>query len=257
MQVLWLFGGVIAFTIVAVLFTTRKERRRSQQLCATATRLGLTYRADGAELRAEGLAELPLLALGVAIRHRTVSNVLTGTIAGVSVIAFDYAYWTGSLDKQRFDYAQTVVCFRLEADRYPAFALYPRSGGLLGMSTRMAGASADMIAALSRPFGKGDARQAALDAIVHHAMDPGIDIGASAEFSSAYRVMGTDRDRLARVVRVTAALDSLVHDGAGSLSVECSGQWLAVYRKNHLAAAADLQDFLQRCVELKKSLFAA
>jgi hypothetical protein len=100
MQVLWLFGGVIAFTILAIVFTTWKERRRSRQLGAAASRLGLSYRSAGGELLAEGLDELPLLALGTAIQHGTVSNVVTGTIAGVSVIAFDYAYWTGSLDKQ-------------------------------------------------------------------------------------------------------------------------------------------------------------
>ena len=256
MQVLWLFGGVIAFTIVAIVFTTWKERRRSRQLGAAASRLGLSYRSAGGELLAEGLDELPLLALGTAIQHGTVSNVVTGTIAGVSVIAFDYAYWTGSPNKQRFDYAQTVVCFRLEAHRYPGFALYPRGGALQRITRDMAGASAEMLTALSSPFEKGDGRRAALNAIVQHAVDSGIDIEASAEFSSAYRVMGTDRDRIARILRRTA-LDSLARDGARSLSVECSGQWLAIYRKNHQVGAAELQNFLQRCVELKKGLFAA
>ena len=67
--------------------------------------------------------------------------------------------------------------------------------------------------------------------------------------------MGQDQDGIAKILN-GSALDSLVRDEFHPLSVECSGRWLAIYRKDHQVAPKDMPRFLQRCVDLKKSLLA-
>jgi hypothetical protein len=124
--VILLFGIVIAFTVVSIGFIIWKARRRSRKISQLARELGVAYQADGSAILNDGLAELLFFALAALGRRPTVSNVITGNIAGASITAGDCAYWTRSVNTQRFDYAQTVACFRLEPNRYPSFTLYPR-----------------------------------------------------------------------------------------------------------------------------------
>lgn len=251
-----LFGAVIALTAALIALADWRKRWRAKQLQETARSLGLTYRPDAAELLGDGLSELPIFAFAAVIRSSRLSNIMTGTIAGTPLLACDYAYWTGSVKDQRFDYAQTVVCLRLEADQYPAFTVYPAAGHLRRTQTAIAAQSAGVLSALAQPLAKTDPRWAALTAAIKQPREAGIDLSGSPEFENTYRVTASHGNRIGQILR-RDALNSLAQGKSRPLSLESSGRWLAIYSKDHLVAPAEMADFLRRCVELKKALFVA
>ncbi|HEY3129984.1 MAG TPA: hypothetical protein VGL91_11035 [Acidobacteriota bacterium] len=55
MQILFLFGAVVAFVIVAVSWTLWRDKRRRQKLKRTAEILGFSLEPDGSRLLDEGL----------------------------------------------------------------------------------------------------------------------------------------------------------------------------------------------------------
>ena len=129
MQVLLLFGAIVAFVIVAVSWTLWRDKRRRQELKRAAEILGFSFEPDGSRLLEEGLSEIPLFTLASLGRQSAISNVMRGEAKGTRMIICDYHYWTGSTASQRFDYSQTVACFQLKK-QLPSFALRPRGGAL-------------------------------------------------------------------------------------------------------------------------------
>src|SRR5882672_6713906 len=119
MMILLIFGGVIGFTVVSIVFMTWRARGRSRGMSQAAQELGLSYERDGSAILKDGLTELPIFTLAAFGTNNTISNLIAGNIDGSAIKACDYAYWTGSVNTQRFDYAQTVVCFHLTPNRYP------------------------------------------------------------------------------------------------------------------------------------------
>jgi hypothetical protein len=255
MPVFVLFAIVIAFTVASIAFVTWNSRRRSRALAATAEALGLNYRRNGADLLNEGLFELPLFAFA-ALGHRgTLSNVIRGDIAGTFVTACDYAYWTGSLNNQRFDYAQTVVCFRLTPNRYPTFALYPAGDRLRQAPMAAARRSAEILTAIAKPFSSNDGRWTALERALRAEPGDEVEFETSPDFARRYQIVGSEEDRIRQLLR-RDVIDGLLNSECYPLSIECSGVWLAMYQKNRRVAPRDFQAFLERCVTLKDALIA-
>jgi hypothetical protein len=251
--VILLFGVVIGITIASIGFITWKARRRSRSISQLAQELGLAYQADGSALLNDGLAELALFAIAALDRRATISNVITGSIAGASITACDFAYWTGSVNTQRFDYAQTVACFRLEPNRYPPFTLRPAGGLVEKASLNLAHGSAEMLTAIANPLAAKDQRWEAVKSVIEAEREDSIEIDGRPEFSQQYRLIGRDREAIKRLFSAIA-FESLLQYEAHPLSVECSGLWLAIYRKNKQIKPDDMTKFLTQCVQLKGAL---
>jgi len=252
--IFWLFGTVIAFTVIAIVFITTKAKWRASRMAQVAQRWNLTYQRAGSESLTSELGELPLFTLAAFGSRATISNVITGKIDGSSLTALDYAYWTGSAETRRFDYAQTVVCFHLPPTPYPRFTLYPK-GGARRASIALAGALAKPLTAVAKPLSGGDERWSAVETILESESEGGIDLPAHTQLSQRYTLQGSDPAAIRRMFG-RHFVESLLDFESHPLSVESGGRWLAIYRKNKLIAPEKLADFLKHCMRLQKNLSA-
>ncbi len=253
MTVSAIFGSIVALTVVAILYTLWRVRRRARAVARAAEELGLTYGNDGSEFLKDGLTDLPLFTLAAFGQRDTISNVITGRLDGSSLAACDYAYWTGSVNTQRFDYAQTVVCFRLAPNRYPAFTLHPAGNAAERASMKAASVMSSPLTAIAKPLAARDERWNAVEAMLQGEREGGIVLPDSPQLSQRYRLMGSDREAIARMFG-SPTLEPLLEYESHPLSVESSGHWLAVYHKNRLVGPQKLGDFLKHCVRLQKTL---
>jgi len=249
--VILLFGIVIGITTASICYITWKAGRRSRRLSQLARERGWDYQADGSALLNDKLAQLPLFSLAALGRRADIANVITGTIDGASITACDCHYWTGSVNTQRFDYTQTVACFPLEPKRYPSFTLYPTGGVFRKASMDLARGSAQML--IANPLAGKDERWNALESVMELEQQDSIEIDGRPELSRQYRLTGNDRETIRRLFS-TAVLESLLQYESHPLSIECSGLWLAIYRKNKQIKPEDMVKFLTQCVQLKRAL---
>lgn len=251
--VIILFGVVIGITAASICYITWKARRRSQQLSRLARERGWTYQADGSALLNDELAQLPLFSLAALGRRADISNVISGSIAGAYITACDCHYWTGSVNTQRFDYAQTVACLPLEPKRYPSFTLYPTGGLFRKASMDLARGSAKLL--IANPLAGKDDRWNVIEGVMELEQEDSIEIDGHPDLSKQYRLSGKDREAIKRLFS-TVVLESLMQYESHPLSVECSGSCLAMYCKNKQIEPDEIVKFLTQCVQLKGALSA-
>ena len=120
---LYVVLGVMAIAAVAIATTVLRDKRRARELAHISLRLGFSYEADGRDLPAEGLSALPFFAITQLPGHSTIRNVLRRHGSGAELCLCDFHYWTGGSGSNRSDHDQTVACFKLDRQEFPAFSL--------------------------------------------------------------------------------------------------------------------------------------
>jgi hypothetical protein len=66
--------------------------------------------------------------------------------------------------------------------------------------------------------------------VIEREQEDSVEIDGRPEFSQQYRLIGRDREAIKRLFSATA-FESLQYE-SHPLCIECSGLWLAIYRKN-------------------------
>ena len=106
---------------------------------------------------------------------------------------------------------------------------------------------------IANPLAGKDERWNALESVMELEQQDSIEIDGRPELSRQYRLTGNDRETIRRLFS-TAVLESLLQYESHPLSIECSGLWLAIYRKNKQIKPEDMVKFLTQCVQLKRAL---
>jgi hypothetical protein len=252
MVAIWLFAIVIGITAIAIGISIVKAKHRARQMERAAARAGLAYQSDGSGLLSEGLSEVPLFLLAGIGRQSQIDNVLTGNVAGTPIHVCDYSYWTGSVNKTRFDYNQTVACFPAGPDRLPGFTLHPQNSSLSQAAMNLTRDTAGVLAGVAAPMaGQGLHRQV-LKAILSQGQESNIEIPECPRFSGNYQLLGSDRESIRRLFR--PPLTDRLLELASPISVECAGGWLVFYRKKLLVKPDDLPQFMNEAAELRRLL---
>ena len=101
----------------------RKEKKRTQQLQATAAQLGWNFAASAPLNMISGLERFALFNEG---QGRQIKSFMCGEASGIKAAVFDYFYVTGA-GKHRQIHAQSVVYLEPPYLRVPYFALRPEN----------------------------------------------------------------------------------------------------------------------------------
>jgi hypothetical protein len=215
-------AGIVALIVLGgrrLLTAARSvgESARAKVLAAPAARLGLTAVAD------DQLTDLPPFELLNIGTDRHASNILRGSVAGRSVVVFDYAFIDRTKTAERFrglHYREglagaTVCCVKGSWLSLPGFTMEP----LLKPMMKQAEALID------QQLGTG--RMASAVQTMMHAAEGMIQEAPGFEFTDrpdvAYRVRGADETAIR--ARFTARVLDYFRDHPGWI-VEGRGDWL-------------------------------
>jgi hypothetical protein len=221
------FGLVVALAVIAgIVFGGRRlltmarsvgDSARAKVLAAPAARLGLTAVSD------DQLADLPPFELLNIGTDRRASNVLRGSVAGRSVVVFDYAFVDRTKTAERFrrlHYSQdlagaTVCCVKGSWLSLPEFTMEPLLKPMLKQAESL----------IDQQLGTG--RMASAVQTMMHAAEGRIQEAPGFEFTDrpdvAYRVRGADEAGIR--ARFTARVLDYFRDHRGWI-VEGRGDWL-------------------------------
>jgi len=238
-----IFGAVILLTVSAIVWALAKKRKRAVAMAEAAVRIGFSFGGDARAFLREGITDVSLFGL-TELGHFEITNLMRGVIGADSVVICDYHYWTGSSSGggTRFDHAQTVFCFELKGTRLPDFSLAPRvrvaERRIFNLVARLAGIPATMFSPLM-----GGARADVFKRIVATAADPGIELAGHPDFSARFQLQVAD-NQTAKAVFSARVVEALERQPELSFSIQKSGTWLVVYRKNTLVKPEELGNAL-------------
>ncbi len=242
--VLYLFLAVVAFTVLAVGWTTLREGRRRDRLAESAVRLGYSFDPSGESLLREGITEAPFFVFAVPRRQGRVRNVMRKQINFGDLFICDYHYWTGG-SGGRFDHRQTVACFRVEHARFPDFCLRPQQNAV----DRKMLQTGLKLASMQKRFIPSAGFKQALEMVMADAEDPGIQFPEDPQFGARYRLTSHSEDRVKALFQ--PALRQLLEEQQTPVSIESAGRWFLFYRKNTTVKPEEIQAF---CEEASRAL---
>jgi len=139
MEKLWeffpcfIFAAFAFLAVFGIAWSIWSEKKRTEAMTQAANDLGLPFFPTGDPSLINELSHFKLFSQG---RSRTISNMIHGDTAAVTVGIFDYKYVTGS-GKNRTTHVQTVISFESSALDLPQFLVRPehlfdKIGGVLG-----------------------------------------------------------------------------------------------------------------------------
>jgi hypothetical protein len=240
-SILLVFGAVLALTIVAVIWTLIRGRRRGASLAATAQRIGFSFEPDGRSLLEEGIAQVPIFALA-SIRQGELSNLLRGEVGSSPLIACDCHYWTGHAGTGRSDHEQTVFCFRMGDESLPDFILRPRRNvvdqKLVSFGLGLAKIPAGMV-----KKALGNSRTEPWNRVIEGLEDKGIEFVDHPAFSARYQLNGSEPEAVKGVFR-PSVLEFFEEQREPLPCVEKAGKWLVTYRRDVLVKPDELSQAL-------------
>jgi hypothetical protein len=249
--VIWLFGGVTVFLVVAVCRSLLRERLRSRQLMAAARSLGLSFQASGLSALSSDLANLPVFVLAFT-GHGRIRNIMRRR-SPPPILICDCHYWTGS-GNNRFDHHQTVFCFDVGGRDLPDFTLRPQANAatrkILGLGMGLQEATLAATKALTPRGGRE-----LLSAVLAEMSTGGIDFPEHQEFARRYLLRGTEPDRIRQLFR-SGLLDFFARQAEPLPWVEKAGTWLVIYGRDHLVRSHDLASSLNVAISIQ-SLFGS
>lgn len=205
-----LFGGVALLIIVAIVWSIRVEKQRTEDLKGLADELGLPFHPKGDQSLVSALSSLHLFSQG---RARKTKNMIHGDTDEVELGIFDYQFTTGS-GKNSHTYRQTVVCFRSSQLKLPHFEMRPQH----------------FFHAIGKVFGYQD-----------------IDFDTHPVFSKNFVLRGSDEEAVRRLF-TTDVLSYL--EGKTGISVEAQGEFLVFYRGSKRAKAAEIRALMEEGFDL-------
>ena len=252
METVYIFGAILVFTAIAICWTLLRNRTRTRQMSRAAESLGFSFEPDGAAWTARGLPDTPLFAFASIGVHNSISNVMSGAIGGHAVTLCDYSYWTGSTASTRFDYSQTVACFPLKRE-LPAFTLLPRDHPVDEHAAAFALKAAGVLAGAGKTMVGSSDRWEAVQRMISEAQAQGIEVASHPKFSERYKLVGPGRESVKHLFSA-APIEYFERQDRAAVTVECSGKWLAVYRRKTRVKPEDVPAFLNQAAELLKLL---
>jgi hypothetical protein len=207
---------VSSIVIVGAMFLwhVHAERQRRDAMMQLASTLLLTFEERRPTLALASLGACSLFCLG---HSRRMFNVLSGTIDGLDVTVFDYAYTLGS-GKHRHTYVQTVAWTKLAESRLPTFALAPE--GVLDKVSELLGGQ-------------------------------DIDFPSHTSFSARFRLRGESEVSIRRLF-TPVVLDAF--ERSDDVSVEASDDKLLVYRSGRIAEPSEVRDLVGRLAAARETL---
>jgi hypothetical protein len=249
--VIWLFGCVTVFVIVAVCMSLLRERLRSRQLMAVARSLGLSFQGSGLSGLSSDLANLPVFVLAFT-GHGRIRNIMRRS-SPPPVLICDCHYWTGS-GNNRFDHRQTVFCFEVGGRDLPDFTLRPQANAatrkMLGLGMGFQQATLAATKALTPRGGRE-----LLSAVLAEKSTGAIDFPEEPEFARRYLLQGTEADRVRQLFR-SGLLDFFARQSEPLPWIEKAGTWFVVYGRDHLVRSDDLANSMNDAI-LIQSLFGS
>lgn len=198
-SILIVFGAVVAFTAVVVIWTLIRERRRNASMAATAQRMGFSFEPDGRSLLEEGISQIPIFALA-SIGRGEFSNLLRGEVGSSPIIACDCHYWTGPAGSGRSDHEQTVFCFRVGDESLPDFVLRPRMN-IVDQKLVSFGLSLAKIPAGMMKKALGNSKTELWNRVIGDLEDKGIEFADHPVFSARYQLHGSESEAMKGVFR--------------------------------------------------------
>jgi hypothetical protein len=172
--VLFMFVILGVIILVPAFTRARKEKKRTQQLQATATQLGWNFAASVPLNMIPGLERFALFNEG---QDRQIKNFICGEASGIKAAVFDYFYVTGFGNSpgvgRRQIHAQSVVYLEPGYLRVPYFTLRPEN----------------FLSKIFTAFGYQD-----------------IDFGQRPEFSRQYVLRGQDEQAIRQTFNDPAAI---------------------------------------------------
>lgn len=205
------FGFVIILAVLIIAITIGlvghyREKQRTEELLATADRMGFSFSPEAEPSLLGTLSHFHLFSQG---RGRKIRNVMRKRLASVEVAIFDYQYTTGS-GRHSSTHYQTVVLFESERLQLPDFTLRPE----------------DVFHKIGGFFGYQD-----------------IDFEANPAFSDTYLLQGSDEAQI-RAVFTDEVLSYYVQHWRAC--TEASGRQLVYYRNHQRETSARMQNFFDR-----------
>lgn len=220
--ILWLLGPIALFLAAAWIAGRRREGTRRHALAGAAAQMGFSFDA-----RARLPAELRRLSAFRRPRPRTVTNVIKGRRGGTEILCFDYARHAvpsggeGHANARTATLSRTVAAFRTPGRGWPAFTLEP--GGVLNRLPAWAAAAFRVV-----------------------------QLDAGTDFSRRYVLRSAEHDPTGvRGLFTPSAQNFFAASDAGrEWSVEGGGEWLIVYRNDHLTEPAGFEAFVDQAVRV-------
>src|SRR5262245_35684822 len=118
-----IFGVVLLVVVLASIYTTWKDKKRTAALEEMARGLGFEFSAKADVNELPACAGLPLFSLG---QGHKIQNLMRGASSNIQIAVFDYQYVIGG-GKHRTVSQQTVICCQSEALALPVFTLAPKT----------------------------------------------------------------------------------------------------------------------------------
>jgi hypothetical protein len=206
----YLYAGIVAISILIVVFAQRAATKRRAALDALSRDTGWSFEPKEILPQALNAGPFPMFERG---RRRLAGNILRGTSGDAAFAVFDYGYTTGGRQSNRVK--QTVVHIRSPRLAVPPFLLSPERA----------------IEKIGGAFGRHD-----------------IDFDASPAFSSAYRLQCEESEPYLRELFSPSVRDFFERNE--KLTVEGHADSLLVYRQGRLLKPEELKPFAARAVEL-------
>ena len=181
------------------------EQKRTKKLETFALTAGFNFSAKGDDALLASFSEFPLFSVG---RSKRLTNLLQGRQGDAEVSIFDYKYTVGGGQNSR-QYRQTVICFRSDRLKLPAFTLRPEN----------------IFHKIGTAFGYQD-----------------VDFEHSPEFSKDYLLRGRDEQAIRSAFNAGVLAYYTVNKG---LCTEGEGDRLIYYRSGKRVKLENLPTFVE------------
>ncbi len=127
------FAFIVLAIVTAVVLSIHFDKKRREQLAATAEEMGLCYFPDGDSNLLTQLQDFGLFNMG---RARKMTNLIQGDSGEVKIAIFDYQYTTGS-GKNSTTHRFSIAALQSQELNSPSFTMRPqnfldRFGNMLG-----------------------------------------------------------------------------------------------------------------------------
>lgn len=116
-----IIGGMIAFAVIAILYSQYLAKKRREDMQETAESMGLTFYPNGDATLLSRLSQFKLFSQG---RGRKMRNLIQGDSGEVKIAIFDYQYTTGN-GKNSQTHRQSVVSLQSAELVCPDFSMRP------------------------------------------------------------------------------------------------------------------------------------
>ncbi len=207
MHVGLIIGAIVAGVVAIIWVAHVMEKKRTAELEAVATDLGLDFIDKPGKDFASTFGKMYLFNQG---HSRTATNVMQGEANGVAIAIFGYRYTTGG-GKHQHTHSQTVISFQSEHLDVPEFELRPEK----------------VFHKIGFVFGYKD-----------------IDFDSHPVFSKQYLLRGPNEDAI-RDLFDAARLEFFEDFGRNRVGVEAKGNRLIFYRPDKRVKPEQIRDLLE------------